>query len=207
MLGHSDNLYSRFVSLAKIILPLIGLAILSSLFLFSKSNEPGSGIRLSDADLSEFASKERITGPRFAGMTPSGIAIQLSADQASPATDGGHAFNASDLRAKVEMPDGATIDIQANRGEVNSLTKQAQLTDGITLKTSLGYVATAHGLTFALDKLDIQSQGELTAVGPLGEISAGNLHVTAQTTKGLENPTGYLLVFQNGVKLIYKPKE
>lgn len=201
----SSNFYSRFVSWAKIILPLIALAILSSLFLFSKSIDPSLGVRLLEGDLQDFAKKERITKPRFAGMTPSGIAIELSAVEASPRLIGGPAFDAVDLSTNIEMPDGATIDIVAKRGTVDSTTNLAELTDGIILTTSYGYVAKTHGLTFSLDKVEIHSQGEITATGPIGDVTAGELHLQLEETKNPDDKPGYLLIFKNGVKLIYKP--
>lgn len=200
-----DNHYSRFVAWTKIILPLMALAILSSLFLFSKSNDPSGGIHLSDADLTEFASKERITKPRFAGMTPDGITLELSADEASPRSNGEPAFDATDLLAKVVFPGGETVDITAKLGSVDSLKKQARLEGGIVLKTSGGYTATTQGLTFALEQVDIESLGEIRAVGPLGDIFAGGLHLVTQIDTSPDGAPGYLIKFKNGVKLIYKP--
>ncbi len=198
-------MYSRFVILAKITLPLVALATLSSLFLFSKTNDSGSTIRLTDADLAEFASAERITGPRFAGMTPGGVAIQLSAKEASPRIDGSPAFDATDLRALVELPDGETINVVATRGTVDSGTMSAMLTDRITLKTSYGYTADTQGLEFALDKVDIKSQGAISATGPLGTITAGNLFLGLEDKDDTSTQPGLVLVFKNTVKLVYTP--
>ncbi len=200
-----DNRYSRFVAWSKIILPLMALAILSSLFLFSRSGIPGSGIRLTSDELSEFASKERLTGPRFAGMTASGVAIQFSAAEASPRITGGPAFDATDLRARVEMPSGELIRVTARRGSVDSLAKTAELSDGITLETSDGYVAKSDGLSFALDRLKVESHGAITATGPQVNITAGAMSIHLDETRGSEESPGYLLVFKNGVKLIYTP--
>ncbi len=205
MSARNTNYHSRLVAWTKIILPLVALAILSSLFLFSKTNDPGKGVRLFDGDLTEFASKERITGPRFAGMTPAGVAIQISALEASPRETGGPAFDALELNAKIEMPDGQVVDVVAKRGSIDSLANTAQMTGGITLETSGGYVAKTFGLTFALDKLDIQSQGEITADGPLGSVRAGGMTLKTSTPQGPDELPGYDLVFKNGIKLIYKP--
>jgi lipopolysaccharide export system protein LptC len=197
--------HSRLVAWTKIILPLAALSILSSLFLFSKSNDPGKGVRLFDGDLAEFASKERITSPRFAGMTASGVAIQISANEASPRSTGGPAFDATDLKANIEMPDGSFVNVVAARGSIDSLNMMSELTGGITLETSDGYVAKTFGLEFALGKLDIKSQGEITATGPIGTVSAGQmeLRLSAPVTKDM--PASYDLVFKNGIKLIYTP--
>jgi lipopolysaccharide export system protein LptC len=205
MAARSLNTHTRFVAWAKIILPLAAMAILSSLFLFSKTNDPGKGVRLFDGDLAEFASKERITGPRFAGMTPSGVAIQISAQEASPRNTGGPAFDAFDLQARIELPDLSFVDVVAKQGSIDSLNQMAELTGGITLTTSYGYVAKTFGLSFALGKLDIASQGEISAVGPLGAVRAGSMRLQLADPKDTGELQGYDLVFKNGIKLIYKP--
>ncbi len=199
------NAHSRFVAWAKIILPLIGLTILSGLFLFSDTGSPGLPLGISKAELKDFASKQRITNPRFAGMTPSGIAIQLSAAEASPDNRDGTAYTANDIHAKIETADGSTVSISALRGTVNSISRIAQLTDEISLTTSDGYVAKTFGLSFSLDQLDIKSQGEITAKGPLGLIKAGGLHIMSETSDKAGDSGGYVLLFTDGVKLIYTP--
>ncbi|MFT5160558.1 MAG: lipopolysaccharide export system protein LptC [Paracoccaceae bacterium] len=205
MVARSLSTHSRIVAWTKIVLPLAALAILSSLFLFSKTNDPGKGVRLFDGDLAEFASKERITGPRFAGMTPSGVAIQISAREASPRSTGGPAFDAFDLNARIELLDRSFVDVVAQQGSIDSLNQLAELTGGITLITSDGYVAKTFGLSISLDKLDISSQGEITAIGPIGDVSAGSMQLQLSDQYDTSEQQGYDLVFKNGIKLIYRP--
>jgi len=204
MSRRNENIYSRFVAWAKIILPILGLAILSSLFLFSKSRTPGKGARLFDGSLAKFASKERITGPRFAGMTPSGVAIELSAKQASP-RPGSSGFDATDLKAHMKTRAGQELDITANTGTIDSLARSSKLAGGVTLKTSFGYTALTRGLTFSLDSVNIQSDGKISAFGPLGKIEAGGLHLFLEQPKKGDVTGGYVLEFKNRVRLVYNP--
>lgn len=205
MARESTNLYSRFIAWIKIILPLIGLAILSSLFLFSNSRTPTDGSAFFDGDLSRFANREHITGPRFAGTTPSGEAITLSAKEASPRQNAGNVFDAAEIEASIEFLSGESLEIRAIKGVVDSENMVAELSGGISLSSTLGYRAETAGMTFKLDRLDIRSHGTILATGPLGEITAGEMFL------GLEGPAtenvtqGYVLVFKNRVKLIYKP--
>jgi len=201
-----DNLHSRFVAWSKIILPLLALAILSSLFLFSKSHDPTKSARLFRGNLADFASKERITAPRFAGMTPGGAAIQLSAKEASPRKSGGASFDATELNAEIEMSNGAKIHVTAAAGLVDSVAMRADLTGGVTLKTSLGYTALTPGMTFSLDRVDITSLGAIKAFGPLGKIEAGLFHLSVDD-KNNNGEKGYVLVFKNRVKLVYVPNK
>lgn len=198
-----DNAHIRLVAWARIVLPLASIAILSSLFLFSKSHDPMRGVRMFEGDLAAFAERERITAPRFAGMTPNGIAIQLSAREAGPRPGQGPVFDALDIEARIDLPDGASIDVIARRGTIDALEQEAELTEDITLETSRGFFARTFGLSFALDRLDIRSQGEITGRGPLGELRAGGMRLFDETTGA---PSGYSLVFIDGVKLVYRPK-
>lgn len=200
-----SNFYSRFIGWAKIILPLIGLAILSSLFLFSKSYVPQTGTELFDGNITDFASTERITGPRFAGMSPSGVAIDLSAAEAHPRAGNAGTFDATVLVANVELPNGETLNIIAEYGYVDSSTMTAALAGGIELKTSNGYTAKTAGMTFALDRLDIRSLGAITSSGPLGEITAGEMVLALEEPETGGIAQGYVLMFKNGVKLVYSP--
>jgi lipopolysaccharide export system protein LptC len=79
------------------------------------------------------------------------------------------------------------------------------LTGGITLITSDGYVAKTFGLSISLDKLDISSQGEITAIGPIGDVSAGSMQLQLSDQYDTSEQQGYDLVFKNGIKLIYRP--
>jgi len=206
MPGPRDHSYSRLVGWAKIILPLIGLGILSSLFLFSHSTTVPSDHEAFGSGGLDTSNKERITGPRFAGMTPSGIAIRLSADEASPNTDKPGVFNATALDANLEFPAGQKMQIIAKAGIVDSTAMLAKLSGGISLTTSDGYAAQTDAMSFALNRLEIRSLGPISATGPIGAITAGGMTITQEMSADGKAKQGYLLVFNNRVKLVYKPK-
>lgn len=193
--------YSRIVGFAKVVLPIAAIAVLSSLFLFSKSYDPSQNVLLGNSTLEDYAANERITAPRFAGMTPSGVTIQLSARQGQPRKTGGPAFDAENLNAHIEAPDGTNIDMQSAVGSVDGLAQISELAGGVVLITSHGFIAETEGLTFALNRLDIRSHGQISAEGPLGAIKAGEMHITENP----DVPCDVVLVFNGGVKLIYTP--
>lgn len=202
----SDNLYSRFVVWAKLILPLIALALLSSLFLISEDIDLADGIDLSETDLAEIAERERINNPRYAGTTNDGLSISLSADEAFPDQQLEKSYVATAINAHVEMPDGALIDIVAARGSINGATASGSLTGGAVLETSIDYNIVTEGLTFESDVFRVQSLGKIAAATPSGDLTAGEMEITLETTDDAGEKPGYLLVFKKGVKLIYSPK-
>lgn len=202
----ANNLYSRFVVWAKIILPLIALAILSSLFLFSKNYDPSLGIRYSDEDLRQIAEREGISNPRLAGTTAEGISISLSATDAKPGTGSDISVKANNMRAKIESPDGDTLQIVAKTGFMNNDATAGELSGGIFLETSFGYTAVAEGIRFNLEAFQIHSIGAIAATSPFGDISAGEMLVSFDEADDSSESGGYVLVFQKGVMLVYTPQ-
>jgi len=201
-----SSLYSRFVVWAKIILPLTGLAILSSLFLFSGSNTRLNPQAVFDSDSENFTDRERISEPRFAGMTDGGVAIRLSAKEASPRQNDSGTFDASNLSGLVEFPDGRQIEVQATAGTVSSAQGFAALSGAIKLDTTDGFVAKTESMRFSLDRLDIECESQISATSPLGEITAGSMRLSSESIDSAGNEKGYLLVFKDRVKLVYKIK-
>ncbi|HDR29767.1 MAG TPA: hypothetical protein ENN83_14595, partial [Rhodovulum sp.] len=58
-----DNAYSRFIALAKIVLPLAALGILSTLFLISRDTPSGDDLPYSRVAVDELIREQRIGAP------------------------------------------------------------------------------------------------------------------------------------------------
>ena len=191
--------YSRVVAWLKILLPLSALALLSTLFLFSKSIDPEQSIPFADVDVKQLAKEPRITAPEFSGMTADGAAITISASSAK--TDPTKLDDATidRLTANFQTPDGAEVIAQADQGAIEDA-RIARLEGDVHIETSSGYRISTDELVSDLDKTLITSDGPVVATGPLGQIEAGKMVVN------LENQTGTsMLVFKNGIKVLYEP--
>ncbi|MFC2969928.1 LPS export ABC transporter periplasmic protein LptC [Acidimangrovimonas pyrenivorans] len=199
-----DNAHSRLVAWLKILLPLAALAILSTLFLFSRTIDPSRAIPFARVDVKELAREPRITGPNYAGVTSDGTAVTLSARTAKPDADNG--ASATGLHARLDTPDGARTDITAGDGAVDPTAGKMVLEGGVKVISSTGYTIDAAKLTGALGKTDVQSDGPVRASGPLGTLDAGAMHLRQEPGTTAE-PGGYVLVFKDGVKLVYQPRD
>jgi len=198
-----DNAYSRFIAWAKIVLPLLALAILSTLFLFSRGLDPGQTIPYADVDIEELAREPRITAPNYAGVTEDGAALSIFAQTARPDPDSPERVNALDLRAAIDAPDGLRIDITSAIGTMDSRRRQAELGGGVRVETSTGFTLRTDRLTTSLDGALMAADSVITADSPLGSISAGQMRLE----RGDGETNHYLLVFKGGVKLIYIPQD
>jgi len=63
-----DNTYSRVVAWLRIALPLLALAILSTLFLLARTIDPAQNLPYADIDIDELTREQRIGNPQFAAV-------------------------------------------------------------------------------------------------------------------------------------------
>ncbi|MEX5728040.1 lipopolysaccharide export system protein LptC [Rhodovulum iodosum] len=198
-----DNAYSRFIRLAKIVLPLAALGLLSTLFLLSTRPEGDGGLPYADIDLDEMAREGRISAPNYAGVTSDGTAIALKAETARLDPDSPDKGAAQAIVARLDLPDGSHTDIVAAEGAIDTGAERAVLGGGVTLTNSTGYRVTADRLTAALDHTNVVADTPVEATGPLGRLNAGAMELTEST----DPPGRYVAVFKNGVKLVYDPQK
>ncbi len=197
-----DNNYSRFVAYTKVILPIIALGILSTLFLFSRNIDPTRSIPFADVDVNELAREQRVGAPNYAGVTDDGAAISITATTARPLEGNSKVISATDVTAIIEDRTGGRIDMTARDGVIDSEQQQVTLSGGVEILTSTGFIINTPGLIAALDETSIISDGRITATGPLGSLTAGQMVLEKQNSA----EDAHLLVFKGGVKLIYDPK-
>ncbi|MDT8857701.1 hypothetical protein RNZ50_22170 [Paracoccaceae bacterium Fryx2] len=200
MAGH-DNLHSRVVAWLKIVLPLAALGLLSTLFLVSRSINPEDAIPYATVDVADRIREPRITAPTYAGVTADGAALTFSADEARPDTADQGRVTAATLRATLATPDGASTEVRAHSGLMDTANRRLTLGGGVEITTSTGYHVTTDGLIAALDRTRMDSAGAIAATGPIGNLSAGRMTLSEDAAV----PGAYLLVFTGRVKLIYEP--
>lgn len=195
-----DNSYSRFVAWTKILLPLAALGLLSTLFLFSRNTDPTGTIPFSKVNVEEIAREQRLSSPRFAGVTQDGSSIEVSARVARPDPDFPQRMTGDDLNALIELPTKATIRITAPTGELDAGEGQITISGGVHVTTSSGYQMTSEDLIALLETTSLSTTGLVNADGPLGTLEAGRMELALIDDQ-------YLLVFKDRVKLIYEPSK
>lgn len=196
-----DNTYSRFVALAKIGLPLAALALLSTLFLFSRNIDPTSSIPYATVDVEELVRDQRISVPNYTGVTKDGTAIAVAAATARPDPENPDRASAEKVKARLDFPDGSSADIFSAQGDLDTGAGQAVLSGGVVIDTSNGYHITTDALTTALNRTQIEAPSTVKATGPVGTLTAGGMTISQDSSSKGQ----YLLVFKDGVKLVYEP--
>jgi lipopolysaccharide export system protein LptC len=196
----TDNLHSALVAWLKILLPLAALAVLSTLFMVSRSVDPADAIPYAQVDIEDRLRDPRLTDAIFAGMTQDGTAVTLKAAQAVPGVAGtSNAGGATGLSGKIEMPDGATVDLAAAKAQLDHQVQTVTLSGGVSVSSSNGVSVQTDSLTLALDRTRLESGGAVTAKAPFGRISADRLVLTRQSD------LTYQMVFTGHVQMLYLP--
>lgn len=193
-----DNLHSRVVTVLKVTLPLVALAVLSSLFLFSRGIDPEDAIPYADVEIADRLAEPRMTGAGFSTMTADGTSLTFGAAEAVPGADGAEVRG---LSGAMETADGARTEISAATVTVDNAAGLMKLTGGVAMTTSVGLAIKAEGFDIATDRTWLASHGLVEALGPMGALNAGALRLDKAA-----DGRSYLLVFNKGVRLLYQPK-
>lgn len=193
--------WSRLVAALKVLLPLTALAILSMLFLVSNRINPDEALPYAEVDVEERLREPRMTAPTYAGTTTDGAALEVTAAEARPAEEGSTGAQATGVQARLTTPDGQRTDLVAAQAQMSPGGDEIAFTGDVRLDHSSGYRVTSDSMRARLDTTDVQSTAPVVAEGPGGRITAQSMHLS-QAGSG---KTGYLLVFNGDVKLVYQP--
>lgn len=194
---NTENAYSNLVGILKITLPLAALALMSTVFLFARAPAPDSAIPY--AEIEEIAREPRLAGAQLSGVADDGSVIELTARSAKPQGD---ILTVEAMAAIIDAADGTHIEIRAGMGAFDNETRIARLEGLARVETSNGYEMETTGMTADLNSGRITSDGALEVQGPFGALTAGQLVIETPSAE-----TGQVMLFQNGVRLVYTPQQ
>ncbi|KHQ53485.1 MULTISPECIES: hypothetical protein [Mameliella] len=192
-----DGLYSRVIAWLKILLPLVALAMLSTLFFLSRSTEPLQDVPFVEA-LQRNVAREQVSAPYYAGTTTKGDVLTMTARSVRPEGDG--QIIADELEARMRLTDGSELRLDAVEATLRDRNQLAHLQGGVRIESSQGYVLRTEGLMSRLDEIAAESIGPVSGEGPVGRFEAGHLKIAPSGEEGAVQ-----MVFSGGVKLVYQP--
>ncbi len=198
-----DNTYSHLVSWLKIVLPLLALAILSTLFLVARTVDPAQNLPFADVDVDEIARDQRIGKPNYSGVTSDGAAVSVVAESAKPDPDRPDAMTGEKAEAVIELENGITVNVTAGALDLDNAAGQVRLLQDVHVTTSDGYSIETEEVQVALNRTRIASDRHSVVKGPVGVISADTFELTRESA----SDPHYLLVFKGHVKLVYRGEE
>jgi lipopolysaccharide export system protein LptC len=190
------------VTILKWALPISAALLVASIFVMSTTTKLQEGLIIPDEELAELAFGQKITNPNFSGVTNSGDAFTITAKWALPDGPLPENIELSEPRTTISFENGSTMRTNAGMGKLNLRSSEAELSQGVNLDTTNGYTAESSSILINFETGNVLGTGPVRANGPVGSIEAGNMTLTQDLDV---KPTGHaVLVFNNGVKLIYK---
>lgn len=201
MAAQHDDFHSRLVTWLKIVLPLLALAILSTLFLFSRRIGTDGDLPYAKVDLEELARDQRLTAPEFTGVTRDGAAVTIRAREARPSA-GGQDATIDQVAARYATGAGFTVDLRAETGSLTPDGTLMTLERGVEVVTSTGYRLTATDLAAMLDRTVLETANPVTTEAPFGTLTSGGMRLEPDPAAA----KSYVLVFNGGVRLLYQPE-
>jgi lipopolysaccharide export system protein LptC len=197
----ADNSYSLLVAWLKIVLPLIALAILSSLFLLSRQIDPAAVLPASDPGLADRLREPRLTEPVFTGVTPDGSAVTVTAVEMRPLPGSLTEGTARTLTVRVETPGGNIATLAAPKGQLDTAAKTLALSGGVTIVTADGYSLAAPDMDASMATSELNATGGVTGESPFGTIRSRMMYVT----RNPDHPDTQIVDFIGDVRLLYLP--
>jgi lipopolysaccharide export system protein LptC len=192
--------HTQVVGWLKVALPLLALAVLATLFLLADQIDPDAALPYAEVDVVDRAREPRMTAPSYAGTTSDGASLTLTADEARPETPDAPAA-AEGIVLKLETPDGGRTELRSATAEIDQAQRQLILSGGVTVVTGTGYRMETPEVLARMDRTGLESRGAVSATGPVGDLEAGGMVLTQDP----QIPDSYVVVFNQGVRLVYRP--
>lgn len=193
--------HSRMVTILKVVLPLAALAILSTLFLLGRSVDPTATIPFAGQEMAERMRNQQVTAPVFSGITSNGDRIMVSADVVRPGGPDVPA-EADQLWARIITAEGTRIEMQSRHGNFDLPGDVATFEGEVEIDSSIGTTLVTETLIAALSGVRAEAPGRVRGSAVMGQLDAGAMLLTTKNEGGPIH-----MLFKNGVKLIYDPKQ
>ncbi|GAB5447182.1 hypothetical protein [Gymnodinialimonas sp.] len=194
-----DNLYSKAVVWVKITLPVVGIGLLSSLFLLSGAPDPDAALPYAEVDIDQVTREQRVTEPRFAGVIGEGQEIVLTADAVAADAAQTERIQAQSIDGRIDLNPTEFLTLQAENGDFDMAAQMATFTEDVVVHSSMGYRFESQVLVMALDVINMRSPTRVHVTGP-------GLDVTADTME-MAGPDGEtILRFNGSVRVLYEPQ-
>lgn len=202
-MADSGFTYSRLVAFLIVILPLCALGLLSTLFLISRDfgGDLSNSIPFAERELEKRARDQQITAPFFSGKTTGGHLVSFTAKTARPDPNDPAKSSAKEMAARIDLTDGSQLRFSSDLAQVNNHDHTVTLSGKVLIQSSNGYSVQTEELTSAMRELKAESPGLVAGNGPIGRFEAGKMEILPSGSS--DEAT---LLFTNGVKLIYTPK-
>lgn len=195
------DIHSKLIVWLKVALPLVALAILSTLFLVARTVDPEMAIPYAEVDVAERLREPRMTEPAYAGITSDGSALTVQASEARPEQAEPNSGSARNVVAGLETPDGRVTKLTSLAARIDGAANQIEFSGSVQVTSPGGWKVQSERMVARMDRTEIEVPTDVMAKGPAGTVTAKSMRLSEKEA----GQGDYVLVFKGDVKLIYLP--
>ena len=192
-------LYSRFVRVVKFALPILAIAILSTVFLVQREDPFDGQLVFSDNDRQALDDGLTISNPQITGTSTTG-GYRISAKSAVPDSANAREIRFTGLVATADRGGGRVVEITGDQGTAYVKSEVIVVRGNVVVTASDGFRAETERATADLAAGYFQT-GPVMAISPEGQIEAGGLRIE----RGADSTKDFFF-FEKGVKLVHHPE-
>lgn len=203
--------YSRFVRLAKFVLPIGALLILALIFVAGRERSYVSDFFTAE-ELARLGAGLRLDSPRFAGSTPGGEPFLLRAVAAIPETTLAERIGLEAPEGEITLADGRQLQARADEGMMQRKAETLTLSGAVRITTSDGYSFRTETLEIDLAAQGAEAPGAVTGEGPTGRIEADRFRLAGgaeasenEASAGKSGGNAVTLYFNGNVRVLFTP--
>lgn len=193
----SKDRYSKFVGWAKVTLPIAGLVLLSTMFLFSGKVDVTDSLPYTTLNVEQLIQEQRISNPYLEGQTTNGKSFTVTASYAKPDQENAQSFFAENLAVTItDDTIGTGIEMLSDSGQISQ--DRIVFEGGIMAQLGDDLSISAQSLEIDLQKLTILSQEPLTMKSNFGTFDSNSVYADISGAKPV-------VQFPDGVEMRYQP--
>jgi lipopolysaccharide export system protein LptC len=187
--------HSRLVRILRVAVPAVVGVLLVAVFLVSYFNPLRvlSRLPINVGDLVVSGTKITMEHPHLSGFTRDARAYELSADAAAQDMTKPDFVELRNIRAKLQMQDKSTVEMNAAQGVYNSKGEMLQLDRNIDIASSTGYAGHLTEATVDMRNGNVVSEKPVEVKLLQGMLNSNRLRI---------QNSGDLVVFDGGVKMV-----
>jgi lipopolysaccharide export system protein LptC len=197
--ARAGGFHTRLVTVLKIGLPLMAVAMLLSLFLSPGEERFERGIVFSEADIEALGEGLRISRPVLTGATRDDDPFRFTAEAVVPDAAPPTRAAIDRLAGTINFLGGQTFWVQAPVAELDFETQVMEASERVTVTSSDGYRISADRMVLDLLAGTLEAEGSVDGEGPMGTITAETMSIVP--AEGRSGPR--VFSFGNGVRLVY----
>lgn len=169
--------YSRFVSLMKILLPILALTLIVAVLAWPGVLDRSNRFQLTFSDLSTDDVALEMVNPRYLSMDRRNRPVSVTAESAYQAKGDANRVHLVQLLADFTAESETWISFTAAEGVYSPNQKRVRLTGPISAYSDQGYELQAAEAEINLEDGIAESNAAVTGQGPLGRFSAERMRI------------------------------